>query len=116
MSKEATPYQARVLAAPEACWLFLGGGKGGGKSTAAMMLIARHVEQWGSWAKPLIVRESYAALRDFETELTSLLYDAYSGSIQANKQEHVIRANNATIELGQLDDALAMKKYLGKSF
>ena len=35
----STPFQARVLAVPEDHWLFLGGGRGGGKSFALQLLI-----------------------------------------------------------------------------
>lgn len=67
-----TPYQARCLAVPETYNLFLGGGRGGGKSYGALLLVLRHVEQYSDRARPLIVRETYK-LRCPECHINSRL-------------------------------------------
>ena len=48
---ELTPFQNRVLSTPETCDLFLGGGRGGGKSYAIAVLMLRHAEQYGAAAR-----------------------------------------------------------------
>lgn len=116
MSYAPTPYQHNVLSVPEKFNLLLAGGRGGGKSVAAQMLILRHVEQYGAAARPLVVRETYKALAEFEDSLEALLIDAY-GTVQHNRAEHIFRLNNgAVIELGQLDSSNAFKKFQGRSY
>ena len=114
----ATPYQARCLAVPETYNLFLGGGRGGGKSYGALLLVLRHVEQYSDRARPLIVRETYKAASELSETLHMLLVAAYGRrAVRYNKSENVFRlANGAVIEVGQLDGPTAYAKYQGRSF
>ena len=113
-----TPYQARCLAVPETYNLFLGGGRGGGKSYGALLLVLRHVEQYSDRARPLIVRETYKAASELSETLHMLLVAAYGRrAVRYNKSENVFRlANGAVIEVGQLDGPTAYAKYQGRSF
>ena len=114
----ATPYQARCLAVPETYNLFLGGGRGGGKSYGALLLVLRHVEQYSDRARPLIVRETYKAASELSETLHMLLVAAYGRrAVRYSKSENVFRlANGAVIEVGQLDGSTAYAKYQGRSF
>lgn len=112
---EPTAYQHAVLEIPEEYNLFLGGGRGGGKSTAGCLLVLRHVEQYGEHAKVLMVRQSYLALEEIETTLVKLFNHAYNGRIQYNQQKHKIWApGGGTVELGQLKTRSDYLKFQGR--
>lgn len=111
-----TQFQERCLLVPEEYNLLLVGGKGGGKSMACILLVLRHIEQYGADAKPLLVRETHKALSELEEELASALIDVYGQGVKVNRSDHVIRApNGAVVELGQIDGPLAYKKFSGRS-
>lgn len=112
-----TPYQATVLSVPETWNLMLAGGRGGGKSTGALLLILRHVEKYGEAARPLVVRETHKAVQELEEQLDALLTTAYGRGVRHNRSEHVFRLpNGAVVECGQLDGPNAYKKFQGRSF
>lgn len=112
-----TLYQSTVLAVPEEWNLLLAGGRGGGKSTAALLIVLRHVEKHGERARPLLVRETHKALQELEDTLDQLLTTAYGNGVKHNRAEHLFRLpNGAIIECGQLDGPNAYKKFQGRSF
>jgi hypothetical protein len=114
---EPTPYQATVLSVPEHWNVMLAGGRGGGKSTAALLLVLRHVEKYGDKARPLIIRETHKAVQELEDQLDSLLNTAYGRGARHNRADHVFRLpNGAIVECGQLDGPNAYKKFQGRSF
>ena len=113
-----TAFQERVLTIPETWSIFLGGGRGGGKTVAALFLILRHCQQYGKDAKVLIVRESYPSIRQLTDDIELLFIQAYGRrSVKVNRADHVIRlANGAIVELGQVDSQQAYHRYQGRSF
>lgn len=114
---EPTPFQSRVLLVPETFDVFLGGGRGGGKSYTLALLALRHVEQYRDNARVLYIRRTYAGLLDFEQITRELFGAAYGPGARYNAQAHVWRLpNGATLELGQLDHASAYGKFQGRSF
>lgn len=113
---EPTPYQARVLSVPEDIDLFLGGGRGGGKSHCKALLILRHVEQYRERARVLYVRRTYKGLADFELVLRSLFSAAYGSRASYNAAEHVFRLPYGYVELAQVDSVGAYDKVQGRSF
>lgn len=110
-----TAYQAAVLRLPEDFNLLLGGGRGGGKSTAMLLAILKHCEQYGADAKPLVVRETHKALSEIEQRLEALFIAAYGPSVEHNRSEHIFRLpNGAMVECGQIDGPRAYTKFQGR--
>lgn len=110
-------FQQQVLAVPEELDLFLGGGRGGGKSYALALLMLRHVEQYGSSARVLYLRRTYKGLGDFELVTRELFGKVYGPAARYNQAEHVWRfPNGGYAELGQLESASDYTKYQGRSF
>ncbi len=110
-----TPYQASVLAIPEKWNVMLAGGRGGGKTTAAELLILRHVEKYGEHARPLFIRETWKSLEQVMDELLVLFNNAYPKGVRFNRADGIFRLpNNAVIECGQLDSSQSYAKYQGR--
>ena len=110
-------FQERVLAVPEEFDLFLGGGRGGGKSFTLALVALRHAEQYGAKARILYVRQTYKGLADFEAITRELFGLAYGTGARFNGSEHVWRLpGGAYFELGQLDGPGDYAKYQGRSF
>jgi hypothetical protein len=114
---QLNPFQTRLLAIPETFDVFLGGGRGGGKSYGLALLALRHAEQYGSRARMLYLRKSYKGLADFELVCRELFGMVYGTAASYNAAEHVWRfPNGAYLELGQLETHADYSKYQGRSF
>jgi hypothetical protein len=114
---ELNEFQQRLLTIPEEFDVFLGGGRGGGKSWGIAWLILRHAEQYGIKARVLYLRKSYKGLADFELTCREVFSTVYGTSATYNAQEHVWRfPNGAYLELGELDSHSSYIKYQGRSF
>lgn len=114
---ELNSFQERALYLPEEVDLFLGGGRGGGKSYALALLALRHIEQYGNKARVLYVRRTYKGVADFELLTRELFGKVYGQAARYNAAEHVWRfPNGAYLELGQLETHGDYSKYQGRSF
>jgi hypothetical protein len=114
---ELNPFQQQLLCVPEAFDVFLGGGRGGGKSWGIAWLALRHAEQYGVRARILYLRKSYKGLGDFELTCREVFGMVYGTAASYNAQEHVWRfPNGAYLELGQLESHADYAKYQGRSF
>jgi hypothetical protein len=112
-----SPFQEWALAVPEGFDVFLGGGRGGGKSFTLALVALRHAEQYGASARVLYVRQTYKGLADFEAITRDLFGLAYGPGARFNGSEHVWRLpGGAYFELGQLDGPGDYAKYQGRSF
>lgn len=104
-----TAFQARVLSIPEQHWLFLGGGRGGGKSMGLQFLILRHCNQYGARARVLVTRRRLKSLLQFGEELRSLLRAAYGSAVAYNHNDNIFRLpNGATIQLTHCESSSAL--------
>lgn len=114
-----TPFQERVLTLPdEVTTVFLGGGRGGGKSFATVFMAVQHAQKYGANAAILYVRNSFAGLRDAERNFLQVLKAAWP-DVQHNVKDMIFRLpNGATIELGQITTVQQSyaPKYQGRSF
>jgi hypothetical protein len=111
------PFQENLLAIPESFDVFLGGGRGGGKSYGLAYLALRHAEQYGVKARILYIRKTYKGLSDFELVTRELFGKVYGTTARYNAAEHVWSfPNGAYMELGQLETASDYTKYQGRSF
>ncbi|MBX9901623.1 MAG: phage terminase large subunit, partial [Burkholderiaceae bacterium] len=114
---QTNQFQQKVLLLPEEVDIFLGGGRGGGKSYALALLALRHIEQYGDKARILYVRRSYKGLADFELLTRELFGTIYGASARYNGAEHVWRfPNGGYLELGQLESHGEYQKFQGRSF
>lgn len=110
-------FQDRVLAIPEEFDVFLGGGRGGGKSFTEALLALRHMEMYRDRARVLYLRQTYKGLQDFELITRELFAKAYSTDARYNGAEHVWRVpGGGYMELGQLESHGAYAKFQGRSF
>ena len=76
------------MAVPESFDLFLGGGRGGGKSHLLAALFLRHCEQDGEHARCLVVRKSFPALQDLEQSFHSFFRAVYGNEMKADANKH----------------------------
>lgn len=110
-------FQRRALLVPQEYDIFLGGGRGGGKSYALAMLALRYAEQYGEQARILYLRKTYAGLRDFEQVTREVFGKVYGTAARYNATEHIWRLpNNAYFELSQLETAAEFQRFQGRSF
>lgn len=107
--------QATVQEIPEEFNVALLGGRGGGKTTAAMFLALAHVKKYGERANVLVARRTLKALQDFEDELLALLGQVTAGAYAYNKADKVARVIGAKIELTCIDDWRSYDKVQGSN-
>ena len=88
---ELNDFQQAAMAVPEDFDLFLGGGRGGGKSYAMALLALRHAEQYEGRARILYIRRVaiFATVLQALTEYNTLLYSIFSQTIIALKRYHI---------------------------
>ncbi|MBU1286920.1 MAG: phage terminase large subunit [Alphaproteobacteria bacterium] len=114
---ELSDFQQKVMLLPEELDVFLGGGRGGGKSYGEALLALRHAEQYGAKARILYVRQTYKGIADFELVCRELFGTVYGTAARYNAAEHIWRfPNGAVMELGQLETHSDYAKYQGRSF
>lgn len=117
MTIQLSEFQQKAMMLPEEVDVFLGGGRGGGKSFLEALLALRHVEQYGAKARILYIRRSYKGLADFELVTRELFGQVYGTAARYNGAEHCWRfPNSAYMELGQLETHADYAKYQGRSF
>jgi len=110
-------WQQQAMTVPESIDLFLGGGRGGGKSFLLAALFFRHCEQHSDQARCLVVRKSFPGLQDLEAEFLAYYRSIYGTALRFDAQKHRFTLpNGATIQLDQMEREADFQKYQGKSF
>src|SRR5690554_327498 len=114
---QLSTWQKQAMQVPESIDLFLGGGRGGGKSFLLAALFLRHCEQHKDRARCLVVRKSFPGLQDLEAEFLAYYRAIYGNALKFDSQKHRFTLpNGATIQLDQLERESEFSKYQGKSF
>jgi len=114
---QMSDFQTSLLLVPQSLNVFLGGGRGGGKSHGVAYLVMQHGEQYGRQARALYLRQTYKGLADFEEVCRELFGAAYGDGAWFNSHEHTWRLpNGAYFELGQYEKVGDYRKYTGRSF
>ncbi len=125
MSQEATAidlseFQADILAIPEDVHLFLGGGRGGGKTQVLPFIVFRHCMQYGEHAKVEIFRRQWrdlAQLKDLFISVFAMLLQDRDVRKYWNKAESKwTLPNGATVEFSQCDTREDYERHHGKSY
>jgi hypothetical protein len=112
-----TPFQTRVLQIPEPIDLFLGGGRGGGKSMCMVALVLRAIEQYGPRANCVLIKQSYPSLADTEATTRYVFGGAYGSSATYNAASHAWKfPNGGRLTLAQLADPSDLIKFQGQSY
>lgn len=105
------------MAVPEGFDLFLGGGRGPGKTRTLGSIYLRHGEQHREQARCLVVRKSFPGLMDLEAEFRSYLAAVYGADLRYDGQKHKFSLpTGGTIQLDQLERPQDFDKFQGKSF
>lgn len=114
---QLSSWQQQAMGVPESFDLFLGGGRGGGKSHLLAALFLRHCEQHGDRAKCLVVRLSHPGLEEIEAEFGGYFGAVYGRALRHDSQKHRFTLpNGGTIRLDQLEREGDFAKFQGKSF
>lgn len=111
------PWQERALALPEEVNIFLGGGRGGGKSAFEQLVALGDEVLYGERSKVLFVRpDTYKGGQDFEDKMQALYEQVFPRRISFNRNDHMLRiAGGGSVEFSALD-AEAVKKFQGREF
>lgn len=114
---QLSPWQERAMAVPESLDLFLGGGRGGGKTALLARLFLRHCEQHGEHARCLVIRRSFPGLQDIESEFRAFLGGIYGRDLRYDGNRHTFTLpNGGTIRLDQIEREADFGKIQGQSF
>jgi hypothetical protein len=97
--------------------LALLGGRAGGKTTTIALDQLRFGELYGERAKSLLVRQTFAGLRDFEDCTRTLFSAAYGSAARFSQNDHTWRLpTGAYFELSVLESKGDLAKFIGRSF
>lgn len=111
-----TDWQLEVGGVPDDMNLALFGGRGAGRTTAALFAAGSHVEVYGPRAHVLFVRQTLRSLREVEDNFQMILTVGFPG-LRYNRQDHEFRfPNGATVEFAPINDTEDMAKLQGRSF
>ena len=114
---ELSEFQEHVLAVPEQYDVFLGGGRGGGKSYTLALLALRHCEQYREKARVLYLRQTFPGVADFVSLTRDLFSRIYGSTASYNGSSHVwTMPTDSYFEIGMLADPGDYQRYQGRSF
>lgn len=112
-----TLWQAQVLSVPEAVNVAILGGRGRGATFAMMLDAMRTAELYGSRARMLFLRRTYAGAEDFVATTRIRFGELYGDAARYNSNSRTwILPTGATLEVGQIEDLSDWRKFQGRSF
>jgi hypothetical protein len=111
-----TEYQERIAEIDPEINIAMLGGKGGGKTVAAVFTALRREREWGSSAKMMAFRRSYPSLREFESTTREVFDFAFDGAARYASSTHLWKfPSGGFLELSQLDSFADLRKVHGRS-
>ena len=116
--EKISPFQQSVLEAPPTHNLALLGARGGGKTTALVLLALQNIEQFGENASALIIRRHLRSLVDFEADLQASANWILGNGYTYSRQEKILRCRETvgSVQLGAIESPGDYQKYQGQSF
>lgn len=112
-----TDFQSKVLAFRNHAAIMDAGGRGSGKSFCMILDLISHCADFGDIARPLVLREQWAALQELSDKILSLCIVVFGPKVQRNKGEGIITLpNGAIITLSNIGDEESYAKLQGKTF
>lgn len=112
-----TKFQAAALSFRSHANLLLAGGRGGGKSHALILACLAHCREFGTIARPLVVRESWQSLQELQEKIYSLCIVAFGPRTSRNKAEGTITLPiGAIISFTNISDDEAYRRAQGRTF
>lgn len=110
-------WQADVMNVPECFNIGMFGGRGAGRTTCALLMTARHGDQYGYGARTLFIRQTLRSLKEVEDTSHLMFASMYPTGLHVNRQDHEFRLpGGATCEYAPLSDQDDLAKLQGRSF
>lgn len=111
-----TEYQHRITEIDPEINIAMLGGKGGGKTVAAVFTALRREREWGRNAKMMAFRRNYPSLREFESVTQEVFDHAFEGAARYSSSKHLWKFPSAAfLELSQLESFDDLRKVHGRS-
>lgn len=111
-----THFQEAVLRFRSHTNILNAGGRGSGKSFSMMLDCLDHLHVLGPIARPLVLREQWAALTELQSELLEMCRSAF-GEAKRNKAEGTITLpTGGVITFSNVSDEDSYAKHQGKSY
>lgn len=109
------PWQQMVMSIPDTYDLILSGGRGGGKSTAIVLLILRDAMRFGRGYVGALVRKDLSGLRKLESELLAQIKEIpeLKGTKYISSQKEIRFATGGILYLHYIKDENAFGRFQG---
>lgn len=113
---QMSEFQQRVLEIPQEYSIFLGGGRGGGKSFCCALLCLKHATEFGNRAHMMYLRRSHRGTQDFAAITMEVFGKVYGTAARFNSSEGFWKLpNGATLEINRCGTAADLLKFQGRS-
>ncbi|MGH7969825.1 MAG: phage terminase large subunit [Limisphaerales bacterium] len=113
---QMSEFQRMVLEIPQEYSIFLGGGRGGGKSFCCALLCLKHAAEFGNRAHMLYLRRTHRGTQDFAAITMEVFDKVYGTAARFNSADGFWKLpNGATLEVNQCETQADLFKFTGRS-